>query len=186
MNAKDYERLLSRWTRTEAEMDQRVRGIREKGILSNLRGKHSPHLGPDQGAAMILCLVAKRAVEGSEIALKCGELSLIPPPNAPEAHRKMRTLIAFVSQMLEVPAYAQTLDRIEISESGEFARAVMNDSSILVFSNDLDLRNRLQSGDYNYDTTFKFGCEKRLYLSGSFLVQMAAELSEPGSVGYHK
>ena len=67
MIGKEFEKMLAEYTRSAADMDLRIRGLRGSGHLPSIRGRHSPDINAEQAALMLLSLVSARAVEGGEV-----------------------------------------------------------------------------------------------------------------------
>lgn len=85
MNTKDFERrltLLTGWT--SSEVDQRMRPLREAGVLGRGAGRHTPSLTAVEAVVMLLQLGARRASEATDYGKHAWNLKAVTPPDAPE------------------------------------------------------------------------------------------------------
>lgn len=175
MNAKDFEKMLAHYARTPSEVDQRMRGIRDAGMLPTVRGRHAPDLEPPQAVMAILALVSRRAVDSADVAVHLAGL--------PAVHRfhgdSDNCLQFFLERLINQPEGAERaqFDYLEIAEDGKFARAVLKDGSKILFSDDMDLWNAVQAAPDTYDRASKFGCERVLHISAEFIDEVAQALS---------
>ena len=125
MIGKEFEKMLAEYTRSAADMDLRIRGLRGSGHLPSIRGRHSPDINAEQAALMLLSLVSARAVEGGEIAAKfAAAREVIKDSEAGDSLLEFLTPFLSSSDPDLGNAYSYGLTRIELSEVYGYARAV--------------------------------------------------------------
>ena len=82
MRPRDVQNRLEKFSGYAAgEIDQRIRPLREVGILrSGPRGRHVPNAKLFEIVHMILAMVSRRPSEAGPVSIKAADLRLVPPP----------------------------------------------------------------------------------------------------------
>ena len=183
MIGKEFEKMLAEYTRSAADMDLRIRGLRSTGHLPSIRGRHAPDIDAEQAALMLLSLVSARAVEGGETAAKFAEArEVIKNGDAGD------TLLEFLTPFLSSldpdlgNAFSYGLTRVELSEANGYARAVCKGGSRLFVIDDAT-RAKLADSTESLDDAFRFGFDRLTVFSGGLLDALAIELADGDEAG---
>ncbi len=172
MKAKEFEKFLRQLSRSSADMDQRLRRLREEGVLGTERGPHAPDIEIRQAVAVLLSLAPCRSVDGATVSLRAMGLPFVPRAGEAETGE---TLGDYLTRILADPhtVLAEKIDRLEIRENGSFARVVGEDGKAKIFIDDEKITKALRKPDTNHDAMGQSIGERRLFLSGGFLQQVA-------------
>lgn len=140
MNARNAERSLARYSGlTESDVDQRMRPLRDKGLLpTGGRGPHAPEIEEDSAALMMLQLVSRRAVDAFSVGLIAADQArMVPYPCEPQPFGvptpsegvSLHTALIF---LLQNPDFAWS--RLVVACDGRTAWLTIRPELVLVFS----------------------------------------------------
>ena len=175
MNAKDFELKLSRYVRTESDMDQRIRSLREtENVFPSARGRHSPDLNAREATLMLLTLAPCKSVDGGKVASRVNMLPVVPRDGIDVCG----TFSDFLSGLINEQggAYRAGVDRVEILEDGSAAHVYFKDGRKLLFSADSIHWNQPSN---SYDFMGESRPERRLRVSFGFIDQIEIWLNSP-------
>jgi hypothetical protein len=180
MIIRDFLDFFADYTRSNADVDARFRGLRKEGFLSGARGRHSPDITAQQAALFLLSMVATRAVEGASVGLGLSHLQAV--------HRKADTaetnptLIDYLAELIAAPGRtaAQGIVQIEISENPLYARVIFKDGNTILFTNDEDTHRSIQQKPELYDVALSGLFRRLAVFSGYFIDMLAVKIKDRG------
>ena len=175
---------------TEGEIDQRMRPLRDSGVLPmGGRGPHAPNIDETHAAMMILQMVSRRVADAHDVGLQASILRFAEPPGLSlpfgMPHPKAMNLPAALIFLFQHPEFPWR--KLDIAVDGTVAWLTIDRDGLLFDLLFISNPDRLSEVQANIETYRGFGmayCGHRFVLGAGALHVIAAPFNRPTQSGW--
>ena len=180
MNLRSLEKILaSRTGYSASEIDQRMRPLRELGMVPHgPRGPAAPHIEHIHAAIALLSLAARRATDVGPVVAKAIKMKAVPRAGLLPFDQDEIALVTAIASTL---AGATIVERVEILPDASLAWVTFGGDGLtqrVLFTADKKTSDWVEEFPDTYDAQGEAYCGHRLVLTRAFLEQLALELAD--------